>query len=240
MVHGDTARMISLEIDGGIAHVTLARAARRNAMATAHFLELARAVSTIPHDTAVVVLRSGVPGIFSAGADLGEAARLADEPALRAPLRLAIRAAVDSLLALPMPLVAAVEGGCHGAAVALILAADIRVAAPGASFAIPPAKLGIGYPAEDLARLSTLIGPGQAARLLFTASTIDAGEAQRIGLVDMIGDPAVVAATIAANDPAALTMLKAMLRDPGQPGHARAFEYSFASPRFRAAAQRYR
>ena len=232
--------MIGFEMDGAIARITLARDGRRNAMGAAHFHELAHIAAAVPREAAVVLLQSGVPGIFSAGADLSEAARLADAPELRAPFRLAIRAAVESLAALPMPLVAAIDGGCHGAAVALMLAADVRVASSDASFAIPPARLGIGYPAEDLARLLAVVGPGQAARLLFTAATIDAHEALRIGLVDVIGDGAAIAAQIAANDSGALVMLKAMLRDPAAPDHAAAFEDSFANPRFRAAAQRYR
>jgi enoyl-CoA hydratase/carnithine racemase len=232
--------MISLDRDGPVARLTLDRAERRNAMGTAHFLALADAVSRVPRDAAVVLLQSAVPGTFSAGADLKEIARLAEELERRAPFHRAIRAAADALAALPMPVVAAIDGGCHGAAFALILAADVRIAGPEASFAIPPARLGIAYPAEDLARLAALIGPGQAARLVFTAETIDAAEAQRIGLVEAIGDGAAVAAAIAGNDPAALASLKAMLRDPAALGHAGAFEDSFASIRFRDATQRYR
>ncbi|ONF97286.1 enoyl-CoA hydratase/isomerase family protein [Sphingomonas jeddahensis] len=232
--------MIGLDRASEVWRVTLDRPARRNAMATEHWLALVETVARIPPEAAVVLLRSGVPDIFSAGADLGEVARLHEDAALRAPFRLALRAAVDAVAALPMPVVAAIDGGCHGAAVALALAADIRVAGPGASFGLPPARLGISYPAEDIARLSALVGPGQAARLLFTAVTIDAAEAQRTGLVEMIGDGAAVAASIAANDATALTALKAMLRNPGDPAHGHAFENSFASPRLGAATQRYR
>lgn len=232
--------MITRDIQNGVVRLTLDRPARRNAMGLAHFHALADMIATIPRDSAAVLLRSGAPGIFSAGADLREIAELADAPERRAAFRHAMRIAADALAALPMPVLAAIEGGCHGAAVALILAADVRIAGPGARFAIPPARLGIAYPAEDLARLSALIGPGQAARLVFTAEVIDAAEAQRIGLVEAIGDGAAMAEAIAANDPAALTALKAMLHAPAAPGHARAFEDSFASDRFRAATQRYR
>jgi enoyl-CoA hydratase/carnithine racemase len=232
--------VIALDRDGPVARLTLNRPERRNAMGTAHWRALADIVGTIGGDVAVVLLQSAVPGTFSAGADLSEIAHLADDVAARAPFRLALRAAVDAIAALPMPVVAAIDGGCHGAGVALALAADLRVAGPNASFALPPARLGIGYPAEDLGLLQRLIGPGQAARLLYTAAPIDAAEARRIGLVDMIGDGAAVAATIADNDPAALATLKAMLRDPADPAHGRAFEDSFGSARFRAGTQRYR
>ncbi len=232
--------MIARDTHNGVVRVTLDRPERRNAMGVAHFHALADTIAAIPADSPVVLIRSAATGIFSAGADLSEVARLADTPALRAPFHAAMRAAADAVAALPMPVVAAIDGGCHGAALALILAADLRIAGPAASFALPPARLGIAYPAEDLARLSTLIGPGQAARLAFTAEAIDAAEAHRIGLVEAIGDGEAVAQTIAANDPVALATLKAMLRDPAAPGHGGAFEDSFGSARLHAATQRYR
>lgn len=232
--------MIRLDHAGGLARLTLDRPAQRNALATGDWRTLAETIAAIPRDTAVVLLQSGTPGIFSAGADLRDLARLADEPARRAPFRTAMRAAIDALHALPMPVVAAIDGGCFGAAVALALAADLRIATDRAVFAVPPAKLGIAYPAEDVARLAATIGTAQAARLLFTAAPIDAAEALRIGLVDQLADAQEVADQIAGNDPAALATLKAMLRDPGSRGHAQAFEDSFAAPRFAAATQRYR
>lgn len=232
--------MIVLDQQRGIVRLTLDRPAQRNALATEDWRMLAETIATVPQDAGVVLLRSSTPGIFSAGADLRDLARLAEKPERRAPFRLAMRAAIDALAALPMPVVAAIDGGCFGAGVALALAADLRVASATATFAVPPARLGIAYPAEDVARLAARVGEAQAARLLFTAETIDADEALRIGLVDMIDDGAAVADAIAANDPIALATLKAMLREPGAPRHAAAFEDSFANPRFAAATQRYR
>lgn len=232
--------MIVPGAEGAVATLTLDRPAQRNALATDDWRRLAEAVAAVPRDAAVVLLRSSSPGIFSAGADLRDLARLAEAPERRAPFRLAMRAAIDALAALPMPVVAAVDGGCFGAAVALALAADLRIASAAARFAVPPARLGIAYPAEDVARLAARTGEAQAARLLFTGATIGAEEALRIGLVDQIGDGAAVAEAIAQNDPAALVTLKAMLRAPADPSHAAAFEDSFGNPRFAAATQRYR
>jgi enoyl-CoA hydratase/carnithine racemase len=232
--------MIALKIDGGVARITLDRPAQRNALATDDWRLLAKTIAAVPRDAAVVLLRSSTPGIFSAGADLRDLARLAHEPERRAPFRLAMRGAIDALAALPVPVVAAIDGGCFGAAVALALAADLRIASASSIFAIPPARLGIAYPTEDVARLAHRLGEAQAARLLFTGATIDAGEALRIGLVDAIGDGAATAQEIAGNDVGALATLKAMLRVPADPRHADAFEDSFASPRFAAATQRYR
>src|SRR5690606_8347347 len=120
-----------------------------------------------------------------------------------------------ALRALPVPTVAAIDGACYGAGVALAMACDLRLAAPDAPFAITPAKIGISYPQEDVHRLVALIGPGQAARLLFTGLSIDGAEAARIGLVDLAASAAEreeAIAAILANGAESLATLKRALR----------------------------
>lgn len=232
--------MISLVVADGVATIALDRPAARNAMPTAAWRALADIAAAVPSEARVVVVASAVPGIFSAGADLADLALLADDVPARARFRTAMRDGIEAIAALRMPTIAAVEGGCHGAAVALALACDLIVAGPQARFAVPPARLGIGYPATDVARLSARVGRAQAARLLFTATAIDSEEAARIGLVDLVGVPDAVVAAVAANDPDALRLLKAMLDDPAAPGHDAAFEDSFGSTAFRAGTARFR
>ena len=108
-----------------------------------------------------------------------------------------------------MPTVAHVEGPCYGAGVALAMACDLRVAGPGARFAITPAKIAVSYPQEDVHRLVALVGPGQAARLLFTAASIDGAEALRIGLAEL---DALDESAILANDASSLAELKRSIR----------------------------
>lgn len=232
--------MMSLTIQDGIATLSLDRASTRNALPTHEWQRLADLVASIPPDTGAVVIASAVPGVFSAGADLADLARLVDDIPARAAFRAALGAATAAVAALPMPTVAAVEGGAFGAGVALALACDLIVAGAGAHFAIPPARLGIGYPADDVARLTTRVGRAQAARLLFTAAPIDATEALRIGLADLPGDGHGIARAIARNDGAALRLLKRMIADPAEPAHAAAFEASFASTAFAAGVARFR
>ena len=83
-----------------------------------------------------------------------------------------MRRGLDSLRDLTIATVALVEGPCYGAGVALALACDLRIAGPGARFAITPAKFGISYPQEDVAGLVALVGPGQASRLLLGAGDV--------------------------------------------------------------------
>ena len=118
------------------------------------------------------------------------------------------RAGMGGLLDLPMPVVALIHGYCIGGGVMVALAADIRVCADDAQFAIPAAKLGVGYPHEATAQLVALVGPGLAAEILFAGRRFDAGEAARIGLVnravpkaELDGTVAALAKEIAANAP---------------------------------------
>lgn len=230
--------MIRLDFHEATALLTLDRGGSRNALSIAAWDAIAdAAVSVGASDARVLILQSAMPGMFSAGADLGEFAALVADPAMRTRFRTAMARGIEALAGLPVPVIAVVDGGCFGAAVALTLACDIVVAGDGALFATTPAKLGIGYPASDVARLRARIGAGQAARMLFTGDGIDADEAARIRLAhvrsaDAAGEARAMAGMIAANDPDAVRLLKTVLRDPDAPDHDQAFEDAFGSPAF--------
>ncbi|WP_423602594.1 enoyl-CoA hydratase/isomerase family protein [Sphingomonas sp. MS122] len=232
--------MIGWQLHDHIAILTLDRGGARNAIPIAGWDALAEAARAIAaSDARAVILRSAMPGMFSAGADLAEFRDLVEQPGLRVRFREAMAAAIEAIAALPMPVIAAIDGGCFGAAVALTLACDIVVAGDEAVFATTPAKLGLTYPAADVARLKARAGEGQAALMLFTGARIEAEEAARIGLAHRRVAHAQPAAhefanAIAANVPGAVRALKAVLRDPAGAGHARAFDDAFGSDAFRA------
>ncbi|OAN62707.1 enoyl-CoA hydratase/isomerase family protein [Sphingomonas sp. TDK1] len=223
--------MIEVRWDGPIATIALARGSARNAVRIAGWEQLAAAVAGLGAARAVILL-SDMPGTFSAGADIGEFPGLQANPAERTRFRRAMRGGIEALAALPMPVLAAIDGGCFGAAVALILATDLRIAGDAAQFAVPPARLGLGYPREDVVRLAAQIGHGQASALLFTGETVDADAAARLGLVERRSpDAAAAAATlaerIASNAPAAIRQLKRALRHPSDLGLDTAFDAAF-------------
>ena len=197
--------MFRLIHDGEVARLTLDRSAARNAIPAAGWEELAALLGGVEGRLLVV---AGAGGAFCAGADLADFPALRDDQGARARFRQAMRRALDTLAALPVPTIARIDGPCYGAGVALAMACDLRVATAAARFAITPAKLGISYPQEDVHRLVALVGPGQAARLLFTAASIGAEEAARIGLVELIGDETAVVDAILANDGESLKVLK--------------------------------
>jgi enoyl-CoA hydratase/carnithine racemase len=220
--------MIRLDQHGGIARIVIDRSRARNAFDLAGWRSLSDAVARVDSGTRAAILCSADPASFSAGADIAEIAASRMEPGWGARFLTDMRAAIDGIAALPMPVIAAIDGGCFGAAVALALAADVRIAGEAARFAVTPAKLGLLYPAIDVQRLIAVVGRGQASRLLLTGDAIDASEAVRIGLIEQLGPNALDAAQamaerIAANKPGAVIGLKATLRHPDPALHDAAF-----------------
>jgi enoyl-CoA hydratase len=227
--------MIRSETSGFVTTITLDRPAARNALRITDWNALADAAAAIDAQRRVVILSGG--DSFCAGADLTELQLLAHDVSLRVAFRGTMARAIEGIAALPMPVIAAIAGGCFGAGVALANAADIRVAATDARFATTPAKLGIGYPASDVARLIERVGRSRASRMLFAAETIGAAEAQAIGLVDDVADDPQGAArrladAIAANAPSATRLLKATLLAPNDPAHAAAFDNALGGDDF--------
>lgn len=178
--------MFDLSIAGGIARLTLSRPKARNAVPLAGWADLARLAQEAACADARLLILAGAPGgAFCAGADISDFPAMREDVALRASFRPAMREALDVLRDLPIPSLAAIDGACFGAGVALAMACDLRFTGPAARFAITPAKFGLSYPQEDISRLVALVGEGQAARLLFGAGAIDGAEARRIGLVEV-------------------------------------------------------
>lgn len=239
--------MIRLDLCDPIATISLDRPRARNALDAAGWRALADAILAAGRSPArLLLLRSSVPGAFCAGSDLAELEALATDEAARAPFRRLMRDAIDALPRIDIPTVAVIDGDCFGAGVALALGCDIRIAGPRARFAITPAKLGISYPAEDVARLVAAVGRGQAARLLFAASAIDGNEAARIGLVEEACPSAGARAAemseqILACSRESLALLKALLQ--GRTDRAEsdaAFDARFGSADFAAALAAFR
>jgi enoyl-CoA hydratase/carnithine racemase len=205
--------MFDLAIDGAIARLRLSRPQTRNAIPLAGWTELGDKAEQAAAAGANVLILSGIAGgAFCSGADISDFDAF-DDPAARTAFRIAIRSGLDRLRD-GIPSIAVIEGACYGAGVAVAMACDIRFAGPAAQFATTPAKLGISYPQEDVHRLVSLVGAGQAARLLLGAQSIGGEEAERIGLVEHFLASGIeerveaAARTIAANDAASLATLK--------------------------------
>lgn len=179
----------TLIVDNRVATVLFDRPNARNAMLQATWCALPTIIAKAEANAnvAVIVLR-GVGRNFGAGNDIAEFGKIRRDAA---KCRAYGQSMADATLAVERatkPVIAAIEGNCYGASVALTLAADFRVAATNARFAITPAKLGALYLRSDLHRLVATIGQGQARRMIYTAAMLEASEALAIDLVEQVLD----------------------------------------------------
>lgn len=210
---------LRLEVDGPVARLLIDRGAKRNAFDQAMWEALPRLVDRAMALSAVrmLVVTSAAPGVFCAGADIGEFAAMSRDPEWRKRNQAAIRSTQITLARAAKPVIAAIDGDCIGGGCGIALACDMRIASPRARFGITPAKLGLVYPLHDTKLLVDVVGPAQAKRILFTAGLLDAAEAQRIGLADIVAEDlaaevAALTAAIAAVSPHSQQASKAIIR----------------------------
>lgn len=177
-----TFETLSLTRAGEVATLTLV--SKKGSMGPAFWAEVPRALAQL--DGARVLIVRGQE-LFSAGLDVkasatGLGAALGDRDLFRAQVA-PMHTAFEGIAALPMPVIAAVHGWCVGAGLELISACDVRLCSTDARFSLPEVRLGIVADLGGLQRLPGLVGQGWARQLALTGEPIDAGTAQRIGLV---------------------------------------------------------
>jgi len=212
------AMAVTLTLDGPRATLTLDRPAKRNALDLAMWEALPALIErAMAHSAVRLLIVTGRGGAFCAGADIGEFATHAADPAWRARNNAAIRATQVTLARAAKPVLAAIDGDAIGGGLGLALACDIRLATAASRFGMTPAKLGLVYPLHDTKLLVDAVGPAQAKRMLFTARIMDAANAERIGLIDeVVADlPAAIddfAARVVALSATTQTAAKAIVR----------------------------
>lgn len=205
----------------GIVQLTLNRPDRLNALTPSLLERLDSELQLLERaGSARVVVLGGTGRAFCAGFDLDEIAGTWSQgiPGLLASQEVWVRA-IERIIELPMPVIAAVDGPAVGAGMSLALAADVRVATPRAHF--EAAFVRIGLSGADLGlswSLPRVVGMGLAAELMLTGRQVDGHEAVQIGmanrlcesddLVDLTFD---LAAEIAANSPFGVRLSKQAL-----------------------------
>jgi enoyl-CoA hydratase/carnithine racemase len=210
---------VRLERHGPVARLLIDRPDKRNAMTQAMWETLPPLVAQAMADDAirVVILASATPGLFCAGADIGEFASCSGDETWRIANQAAIRASQYALAHAPKPVIAAIDGDCIGGGCGLAIACDLRIASPTARLGITPAKLGIVYSLFDTKLLVDLVGPARAKRILFTGALHGADEALSIGMIEEIAADPLAAAdtlarTIATNAQHSIRSSKAIVR----------------------------
>jgi enoyl-CoA hydratase/carnithine racemase len=136
-----------------------------------------------------VVLRGEGP-VFSAGVDLAELASFAGEPSVLRPFRGVFLDCANLCEAMPKPVICQIHRTCVGGALEVALGCDLRIASSDAQLGLPEVKFGIIPDVGGSTRLPAVVGLGRAKELIMTARTIDATEAERIGLLNRVVEPA--------------------------------------------------
>ncbi len=217
------AASVICAIDNHVARLTLNRPERKNAINTAMHLELRQALDAIRSDSAVrVVILTGAGGAFCAGQDLAERAEMLrhGEVDLAQSLNEYYNPLVRALVALPMPVIAAVNGVAAGAGAALALLADIVIAAQSARFQLAFARVALGPDSGISWTLPRSVGNARALGMALTSDMIEAPRAQAWGLIwEAVPDETVdrhveeLAQRLARGPQAALRAIKRRLRD---------------------------
>ncbi|MDX1395113.1 MAG: 3-hydroxyacyl-CoA dehydrogenase NAD-binding domain-containing protein [Gemmatimonadota bacterium] len=186
----DSPNHIALDIDSDkVAWLTLDQPdSRANLLGAATMGFLDQRISELESRIATgqpvaVVVRSGKPGTFIAGADVREFAEVTDPAEARAKSAEGQRI-LQRLSRLTVPTIAAIDGTCMGGGTELALACDWRVATERARIGLPEVKLGIIPAWGGCVRLPRLIGIQRALKMILTGSAVSADRALRWGLVD--------------------------------------------------------
>lgn len=220
----ETDRHLLLEVDGHVAVITLNRPEAKNAFSPEMLVGLADAWDRIDSDPQIrVAILTGAGGTFSAGADLkamndaqntsGAAQRFREDTGIAWTALLRHRS-------LTKPLIAAVEGHAVAGGTEILQATDIRIAGRSARFGVVEVTRALFPLGGSTVRLRRQIPYTKAAELLLTGDTIDAAEAERIGLIGRVVPDGTalhvareVADRIARNGPLAVQAVKRSLRE---------------------------
>lgn len=180
--------VVRLDLDRGVATITIARADAMNAVNDAVRFGLVSACTTAADDPAVraVVIRAEGDRSFCVGADIKETRGDLSQAEMRAPPH--DRDYTSAIAAMTKPVICAIHGFCLGAGLEIALACDIRIATRDASFGLPEVNLGLIPGAGGTQRLSRLIGLGHALEMMLTGERVGADRALELGLVTRLVD----------------------------------------------------
>jgi enoyl-CoA hydratase len=204
---------------GRVAHVTVNHPERRNVLGIAGKKALTQAFKELAKDKTLraAVLTGAGEKSFIAGADLREMKDL-DAKGARVEHTWTHRAC-ESIRALPVPVIARINGHCFGAGMELAASCDMRIGATSAAFGMPEVRFGIPSGMEACL-LPQLIGWGKTRELVYTGRHIDAAEAYWCGFLERVVEPANLDAgveswvsAIALAGPRAIRLQKKLVRD---------------------------
>jgi enoyl-CoA hydratase len=215
-----TEPRLRVERDGPIGRMVFDSPARRNAISGGMWRAIPAAMAGFDADPGIrcIVLRGEGTVAFAAGADISEfEKRRSSEGGVKEYDGL-VDAAQQAVEASEKPVIALIHGFCIGGGVEMALACDLRYAAASSQFAIPAARLGVGYGVHGTNRLVATVGQAAAREIMFTGRRYNADEALAIGLVNRVLPTAEldeyvrkIAMDLAANAPLSITASKTII-----------------------------
>src|ERR1700712_2620254 len=223
--------MIGVTRVGDVVTLEMQREDRRNALNVELVDGLREAIEQAAADDVRAIVLTGAGNVFSSGADLTDAAGMAEKlPDKAKALNLAIDIA-------PIPVIGAINGPAIGAGVILSMICDLRVVDASAYFQFPVAKYGLALDNWSIRRLTSLVGAGRARGMLMAAERLTADAALLTGMANRIGtlaDAQAWAAELAGFAPLALQHAKRVLNDDAAyedpwPAHQELFDRAWKS-----------
>jgi enoyl-CoA hydratase len=174
--------------EAGIGYVIFNNPERHNAVSLDMWEAASGFLDNFRNDKSIrVVVLTGAGGkAFVSGADISKfEEERSDEKAI-ARYNKAVDQAYTAVYEFPKPTIAMIRGYCLGGGVGLAVCCDLRICSDNSRFAVPAAKLGLGYGYTGIKRLSDIVRPAFTKEIFFTARQFDATEAQAMGLVNRV------------------------------------------------------
>ncbi|HEX4196273.1 MAG TPA: enoyl-CoA hydratase [Caulobacteraceae bacterium] len=208
--------------DGAIGWMTFNNPLRRNAVSVDMWQAIPEVLAEFEADPAirVIVFTGAGDKAFASGADISQFAEHRADREANEIYSAHSAEANRAMVRLSKPSIAMIRGYCIGGGMAVALTCDMRICSEDARFAIPAARLGLGYGFDGLKALADLVGPSFAKEIMFTARQFDAAEALRIGLVNRVASSGELeaavrdtAAMIARNAPLTVKAAKMAVRE---------------------------
>jgi len=220
-----TDKMLA-RVDGAAGHLIFNNPERYNAVSLEMWEAVELALTTFSEDNQVrVVILSGAGGkAFVSGADISKFEKERGSMEAVELYNARLKVVYNIIENFPKPTIAMINGHCIGGGLNLAACTDFRIASAKSRFAMPAAKLALGYPFDAIRRLVNAVGAGAAKKLMFTAKSIDAEAALQLGLVQEVVDEdaladrvAELAENIADNAPLTIQAMKYIATQVMQP-----------------------
>ncbi len=174
--------------EGAVGRLVLNNPERHNALSLAMWEGGADLVEQMAEDpeTRLLVISGAGGKAFAAGADISKFEEERSTPEAVEHYKQTNSRFYAAVTNFPKPVLAKINGYCIGGGLALAICCDIRICEEGSRFAVPAAKLGLGYGFDGIRQLANIVGPSMAAEIFYTARQFSSAEAYDMGLVNRV------------------------------------------------------